>query len=133
MLTHRPWTLLAWVSIAVLLVVFAAQSALLPLMPDCQLRRLTGFSCPGCGGRRAIQLLSRGEWWWALRMNALLVMGGLLAAVFVLRQVMGEWGWATKNVSWKRWHTVVVISAVIGFGIVRNIPMEPFCWLSPVP
>jgi hypothetical protein len=117
----------------VVLLVFSAQSLVLPLMPDCQLRRLTGLSCPGCGGRRAIQLLSRGEWWWALRMNALLVIGGLLAAWIVLRQVMGEWGWMTTNGSWKRWHTVVSISVVIGFGIVRNIPIEPFCWLSPVP
>jgi hypothetical protein len=46
---------------------------------------------------------------------------------------MGEWGWVTTNGSWKRWHTVVSISVVIGFGIVRNIPIEPFCWLSPVP
>lgn len=38
----------------------------IPLFP-CFYKQLFGFSCPFCGGQRAIVLLLNGEWWESIK------------------------------------------------------------------
>jgi hypothetical protein len=129
----RPWTILTVVIVVVTALVFCMQSLLLPIMPECQFHRLTGWHCTGCGARRAIMLMARGEWGLALRMNALLLLGGLAGLALLLRQVLREWRGGGTMFLWRRRHTVLLVSLFLGFGILRNIPVAPFTWLAPVP
>lgn len=50
----------------------------LPWMPPCTLRTLTGWKCPSCGMTHAVYALCRLDFAEALRQNALLVFGILL-------------------------------------------------------
>jgi hypothetical protein len=129
----RPWTVLTVVILVVTTVVFCTQSLLFAIMPECQFHRFTGWHCPGCGARRAIMLMARGEWWQALRMNALLLLGALVGLILLLRQVLLEWRKGGAVLPWRRRHTVLLVSLFLGFGILRNIPVAPFTWLAPVP
>lgn len=78
-------------------------------------------------------LMARGEWWQALRMNALLLLGGLVGLILLLRQVLLECRKGGAVLPWRLRHTVLLVSLFLGFGILRNIPVAPFTWLAPLP
>ena len=64
--------------------------------PGCIFRRLTGLSCPGCGGTRAARALLAGDVWAACRFNLFLIPSVLMllaeyvreAAAFIRRRPM---------------------------------------------
>lgn len=90
-------------------------------VPLCPLHSVTGWSCPFCGGLRAVDELARGHIGTALRDNALLV-----AAVPVL--VALWWAWVLRvrsGGSPRRWSPALrvgVVVVVVGFAVVRNLP-----------
>lgn len=77
----------AIVVLAVAGVCFPAElSALVrEVSPGCWFRRLTGISCPGCGGTRAAGALLRGDIAGAFRYNLLLPLGLLLLLLEYVR------------------------------------------------
>lgn len=87
-------------------------------LPPCLFHQLTGWSCPGCGATRAVHQLLHGEWRLALHCNALLVVLGPVAVV----------GWRWRNRPGVGW---ALLTAVLVFGIIRNVPVEPFTLLKP--
>ncbi len=102
-------------------------------LPLCGLYRLTGLYCPGCGATRATHELLHGRLLAALQDNALWVLGLPLvfyaAASEVRRQCRGRPlpGDLTRNRG-------VILGAgilVLLFGLLRNLPWEPFAWLAP--
>lgn len=48
------------------------------ISPGCSFRRLTGLSCPGCGGTRAVHALLHGDWQAAWSYNMFLWVSVLL-------------------------------------------------------
>ena len=102
-------------------------------LPGCMFHRITGLHCPGCGMTRASHALLHGEVATALRFNplgmillpmALVGVGFELVAwvrgkplVFTPR-IGGRWAW-------------VVLFLIIGFWILRNIPVWPCTLLAP--
>lgn len=92
---------------------------------------LTGTNCPGCGGLRAVNDLTRGELASAASSNLLFV-----SAIPV---AVGLWG---RSLS-QRWRgvreplprnvvavaTAVVVVLVVAFWVVRNLPFG--AWLAP--
>ena len=97
--------------------------------PVCQFHRLTGLNCPGCGGTRAVYALLHGEFFTALRDNALFV-GGLI--FFALRAI---WFAAAKSRARSNaeffpvkffWMLLVIMMV---FAVLRNLPA--FAFLSP--
>ncbi|RZS82878.1 uncharacterized protein DUF2752 [Motilibacter rhizosphaerae] len=91
----------------------------------CPLRRLTGLSCPFCGGLRAVDDLARGHAGDALASNGYVVLVVLPLAVLL---------WATWAV--RRWRDpyapapalpAAVAWAVLGagvlFAVVRDLPL----------
>lgn len=96
----------------------------------CPFLELTGKPCPGCGGLRAINDLTRGDVVAAISSNLLAVtLVAVLAVAWVLwviRRVRGRTGpmivLSTKT-------GLVVIAAFTIFGIVRNLPFGS--WLAP--
>ena len=54
--------------------------------PGCPFHRLTGLSCPGCGGTRAVQALLAGDVWAACRFNLFLIPSVLMLLAEYLRE-----------------------------------------------
>lgn len=102
-------------------------------VPLCGLNRLTGLYCPGCGATRATHELLHGRLLAALDENALWVLGLPLvcyaAASEVRRQCRGRplAGDPARN----RWVILGAGIVVLLFGLLRNVPWEPFAWLAP--
>jgi hypothetical protein len=131
--SRRPWTLLSvLVFIAAVAAIFLHQS-MLNMMPPCLFHRITGWHCPGCGGRRCVMMLAQGRWLDALHMNALVI---VLALGFLLLLCRETWREITQRggefVMSPRlgWSLVVLI---VGFWVLRNLPFPPFVWLAPQP
>ena len=98
-------------------------------LPKCPLHQLTGWHCPGCGITRAAHALLHGDLSAALAMNPLVVVAGPLLIVYCifLRLRHGP-GWST-HISPR---TIAIIMAiVIGFGVLRNVPVYPLMLLAP--
>lgn len=102
-------------------------------LPGCMFHRLTGLHCPGCGMTRASHAMLHGDLAAAFRFNplgmillpmALIGIGIELAAwvrgrrLAVTPRFGGRVGWC-------------VLFLVIGFWILRNIPVWPFTLLAP--
>lgn len=102
--------------------------------PGCALYRFTGFYCPACGSQRAFSELLHGHVLLAARNNFLFVV-----AVFLLVFWLGKNGRVLLKGQIKfnqtpsplfLWTALILILA---FGLLRNIPCEPFTYLTPVP
>lgn len=100
------------------------------LFPKCLFLDLTGLFCPGCGSQRAVHALLNGEFALAMGFNAMLVVAAPAACI----------GWILPRLelfsgNGSRYRPVVLHRAipflVIGFWIVRNIPLSPFSVLAP--
>ncbi|MBD0861803.1 DUF2752 domain-containing protein [Gordonia sp. zg691] len=95
-------------------------------LPVCPTKLIFGVTCPGCGSLRAIYSLLHGDVPAALRYNAfgVLAIGLLLFAfgTYCLRLWTGRHlrGW--QNL---RYSGVVALVLVLGWFVVRNIPVEP--------
>ncbi len=91
--------------------------------PQCPLRALTGFDCPGCGLTRSVYALMHGDIGRALDHNVLVV---LLLPIALL--AFGKWtadrmGFRTPRLPrWRPWMSVALGVLVFGFLIVRNLP-----------
>ena len=97
-----------------------------PFLPACPLYTLTGLHCPGCGMTRATHALLHGQLLAALRFNVLFTVGLPVLAV------AGLWCWLRGRVlPWSPAATWWTMGSLIAFGVARNIPAAPFCWLAP--
>ncbi|OBI81403.1 DUF2752 domain-containing protein [Mycobacterium asiaticum] len=96
-------------------------------LPVCPTKALLGIDCPGCGSLRMIYSLLHGNVLAAARFNAL----GLAALVLLLWAYLA---WTYGRVvgrrigSWQhsRWASVVTLSLVVAWFVVRNVPFAPF-------
>lgn len=92
---------------------------------------LTGTSCPGCGGLRAVNDLSNGDLVAAASSNLLVVAAAPLAALAWVRSVAQRWRGALRPWPPARVHllTAVLVGAAMVFWVVRNLPVGS--WLAP--
>lgn len=105
-------------------------------LPRCVFHEATGWHCPGCGNTRAAHALLHADFVEAFRQNAL----SPLFLPFLGFLAWRSWlGWIypdrLRPLSW-RWtqtHTRVVVSILLGFWVLRNLPWAPFSWLAPDP
>ena len=102
------------------------------LFPGCPLLNITGFACPGCGLTRGFHELFHGNLVAALDFNALIPVWALvfafLAVLFASIAIRGK-GLRFNLVSTASVSVFLGISLV--FGVLRNIPSEPFSILFP--
>ena len=85
---------------------------------------LTGTQCPGCGGLRAVNDLTNGDFAAAASSNLLVVAAIPVALVLWARWLRDSWHGVTRRVSPRRalvWCGVLVVLAV-GFAVLRNLP-----------
>lgn len=100
--------------------------------PKCVLFQWTGILCPGCGGTRAAHELVHLRFFAALRMNAMVVLllPFLIAVLVWQNLIVGRCSpnaglLAKPKVLW------ATLFLVVGFTIIRNIPVPPFSYLAP--
>jgi Protein of unknown function (DUF2752) len=133
--TRTRWDRVLWVLVVVTslyLLLHEYPPGRSSIYPPCLLHRITGLHCPGCGVTRATYDLLHGKGVEAARNNLLFVCALPWLGYF----------FALRLSSWLRGHPLPALSAsprtaawvavaVVIFGILRNIPAEPFLWLSP--
>ena len=94
------------------------------LFPRCPLHLATGWYCPGCGTARAVALITHGQVFAGLRLNPVTVLGlPLLGVLYVtgrLDRVKPVWIWT-------------LLAIIVVFGVLRNLPWQPFSVLAPQP
>ena len=116
-------------TLAVGAVLFFFNPATTWFLPSCTFHRLTGLYCPGCGSTRALHCLLHGEFREALRDNALVVLALPIAVAILLAHVVGLR--PSPALLRKRIWLVLLLSVIVGFGVLRNIPRSPFSCLGP--
>lgn len=128
----KPWTLLGSLVFLAGIAAFLLQSKLLGLMPPCMFHKFTGLHCPGCGGRRCMIMLAEGRIADAFQMNALVIFIVLGFGVFFLRQIVLEWklGYVPQTILAPK-YAWAIVWCIIGFWVLRNVPMWPFTLLAP--
>jgi len=101
--------------------------------PQCVFRTSTGLWCPGCGLTRGFHQLFSGHLLQALNEN--------LFVPVALVAIVGAW-WSWVRIAWgrptvqlpKAWVrpiSIVLPTALIVYGVLRNIPHAPFSALAP--
>jgi len=102
------------------------------LFPPCPFRMLTGLSCPGCGSLRGLHQLLHGNAWQAFNLNPLMVSClPFLAYSFFsfMTLAFSQKPFVARPISSR--HIWAFLTAVIVFGVLRNIPAYPLTFLSP--
>lgn len=92
---------------------------------------MTGTSCPGCGGLRAVNDLTHGDLAAAASSNLLFVASIPLLVTMWIRSIGQRWAGVYRPVP--QWVTVttasVVVTLMVVFTVVRNLPFGS--WLAP--
>lgn len=106
------------------------------LLPQCSLNALTGLHCPGCGNTRAASAILHGDIAGAVEQNILFVIAIPFLGLGALR-LWTDWVypgmWKPLPFRWRWSYSLAIISVVVAFGILRNVPSQPYSWLAPVP
>ena len=92
---------------------------------------LTGTYCPGCGGLRAVNDLTRGDLRAAASSNLLLVLATPVLIAWWTRSVTSRWRGVTTVVHPRRQVALALAFLVValGFGVLRNTTAG--AWLAP--
>lgn len=98
--------------------------------PKCTFRELTGYHCPGCGTTRALHALIHGRLIQALAYNPFLV-GIVFYSIWEgISTGISRWTGRPKR-SMSAWLIWTIVVLMLLYGVLRNIPTEPFCYLAP--
>ncbi len=134
---HRDRAL--WIALGVLILSIAAYLLRqngpggLPWLPGCMFHKLTGLHCAGCGMTRAAHAALHGEIGKAFRYNPVGMVLLPLACVGIGIQLIG---WVRGKPLPFRLIVGVkggwcIAALLIGFWVLRNIPLWPFTLLAP--
>jgi Protein of unknown function (DUF2752) len=96
----------------------------------CPFLALTGKPCPGCGGLRAINDLTRGDFMAAISSNILAVaLVATLGVAWVLWVVRSARGGRDRMIVVSARTGYAVLGLIVVFAVVRNTPWGS--WLAP--
>src|SRR5205823_3832523 len=124
--------LFALVAVAGSLLYFYVDPSTSDVFPKCVFHALTNLDCPGCGSQRAIHALLHGQLAVAADFNLLVVLflPFLVYSAFILfangvlkkssRQKIFDSGLFAR----------IVLTCVLLFWVLRNLPLGAFRWLS---
>ena len=94
---------------------------LLPWMPNCLLRSLTGLLCPSCGLTHALFALCQGDLLGAIRYNALIVLGVAAALGYYAELWLQTIGKPNLFLSRKLWAWLLILGLYLVYWILRNL------------
>jgi hypothetical protein len=132
-MNNKAWMMLVLgLAVAGFLVVAVFDPMQYGFYPKCMLHSVTGLSCPGCGGLRAVHALGRGDVMEAVRLNPLVVVGFPLVGLAWL-----AWRWRERRKTPERRRVVpnamiwCGLAVLVVFAILRNVPVPALSWLAP--
>lgn len=128
---RRPWTWLTLAGAGGFFLLRGRWPQVKAHVPPCELHRLTGLHCPGCGGTRCADRLLAGDLPGALAMNPLVILLALGGALLLATAVLREWQARPALPRIPGWGAWSLVSAVLLFGVLRNLPWWPFNLLAP--
>lgn len=99
--------------------------------PLCVFHSTTGLLCPGCGSLRALHALLHGRVVAAFRFNSLLLVCLPFLAWFGAVSAWRTWKGAPPGPKWHSAWIWAFLAVAVLFGILRNLPGEPFSLLRP--
>ena len=114
----------------IVLVILWAVFVKLPL--PCAFYVTTGLYCPTCGATRAVISLLSGDVLNALKCNlivALLFLPATIGAAILYLRILNGHSISIGKRSLRI--AIIILTIFIVFGIIRNIPIEPFTFLVP--
>ena len=90
----------------------------------CPFKAITGWDCPGCGGLRAVNDLTRGDVAGAISSNLLLVSSLPVLAVLWTRSFAQRWRGVRRPLPQPAagFLAAVAVVVVLVFWVVRNLP-----------
>lgn len=113
-------------------VVFQFDPSRTAFYPPCGFHELTGLWCPGCGSTRALHQISHGNLARAIGFNLAVVLAlpflTLTGLAYLSGRELHAWVPSILRRPWMVWALALAIGL---FGILRNVPAEPFSWLAP--
>jgi hypothetical protein len=101
--------------------------------PACPFHQATGLWCPGCGLTRGMYQLLHGHVATAIGYNVFTPLAMLLI-------VGAWWGWLRQSTGRPpprvppiagRWVAIVMPTLILGYGVLRNLPVAPLRALAP--
>jgi len=116
-----PWLVGGVALLGLLAALFWFNPAHHGFYPQCVFYRVTGLSCPGCGGLRAAHQLLHGEVAAAFRFNPFVVLALPVVGWLIGRRWLGRPPLSHRAVLGWAWAAVV---ALLVFAVVRNLPSE---------
>lgn len=100
--------------------------------PKCPFHSFTGLHCPGCGSQRAIHEILHGNIWTGLQHNFLILFAILIVSYkLYVSYVNNSSSQSNQNLLQHNAAPWLILALVLGFWILRNIPLEPFLILAP--
>ncbi len=102
-------------------------------LPLCLFHATTGLHCPGCGATRATHELLHGYFLSSLRDNSFFVVSlplVLYTAVSEARFLLVGRPLPADPIR-RRWFLPLIGVLLLVFGVLRNLPFEPFVFLAP--
>lgn len=94
---------------------------LMPHIPPCMLRSLTGWLCPSCGMTHAVFALSRLDLVTALRENIMIPFAVLLAVLWYAEKWCAVCGHPKRLIPRKKWFWIGVLLFWLLYTILRNL------------
>lgn len=100
--------------------------------PSCPFHSLTGLNCPGCGTLRGLHQLMHGHLLVALNHNALTMLSlPFFGYSFVSYALLAVRGRGLPRAFVHPFYIKALFWIIIGFWVLRNIPVYPLTLLSP--
>ena len=88
----------------------------------CPLYAITGIYCPGCGGLRAVNDLTRGHVLQALHSNVLVTVGYPVGVALLAWLVVRRWRGKPTSAAPRPWLGWAALVVALAFMVVRNTP-----------
>lgn len=101
--------------------------------PKCPFYVVTGFHCPGCGSQRAFHEILHGNIIAGIQHNLLVILAVLVIAYkfFVFFRNKANPEKSSRNLLYHNAAPWIILILVVGFWIIRNIPLAPFHFFAP--
>ncbi len=128
----RVLKLLACFGVIGFVILYKIYNPKLFLFPKCIVYKTTGLYCTGCGSQRMLHALLNGHWLEAISQN-------VFAFTFVIALLFELIFYTTnfhslrpfKLLNKYRYSSISVLVLILGFTVLRNIPVYPFTLLAP--